>query len=98
MTKNTHTHSNSSTGLFHQRHTPSQHSQQVQRPDAKAHTTSQTEILLAAILQELKTQNMIELIKLQAEKDKEQEEIELAEKMQTEDKERFERVRSSMYL
>lgn len=57
-----------------------------------------TDILLFAILKELKTRNMIELTKLQAEQEKEQKELQDAEEMQELDEARFEEVRSSMYL
>ncbi|KTD14523.1 coiled-coil protein [Legionella gratiana] len=72
--------------------------QKEQQPTQEIKLETPTEILLAGILEELKTQNMIELIKLQAQQEQEKEELETAEKMQEEDKARFEEVRNSMYI
>lgn len=56
-----------------------------------------TDILLAGILQELRTKNTIELMKLKAQEEQEQKELDAAEKMQEEDKAHFEEIRYSMY-
>ncbi|WP_115708576.1 hypothetical protein [Legionella sainthelensi] len=69
-----------------------------QHPTQEIKLETPTEILLAGILEELKTQNMIELVKLQAQQQQEQEELEAAEKMKEEDHARFEEIRNSMYI
>jgi ATP-dependent 26S proteasome regulatory subunit len=56
-----------------------------------------TDILLAGILEELRTQNMIAIMKLKAQEVQEQKELEAAEKMQEEDKVHFEEIRHTMY-
>lgn len=48
-------------------------------------------------MQELKTQNMIELMKLKAQQEQEQEELETIEKMKEKDDARFNEIRQTMY-
>ncbi|MFW2534190.1 MULTISPECIES: hypothetical protein [unclassified Legionella] len=76
---------------------PVQEAQQVE-PVEELRLETTTDILLFAILKELKTRNVIELAKLQAEQEKEQKELQDAEEMQARDEARFEGIRSSMYL
>ncbi|KTD44347.1 hypothetical protein [Legionella parisiensis] len=73
-----------------------QGAQKTQHPQEISLQTT-TDILLAAILQELKTQNMIELLKLKTQQEQEQEELQAAEKMQEQDQARFEEIRHTMY-
>ncbi|HHT0594720.1 TPA: hypothetical protein ACTXXA_003346 [Legionella anisa] len=73
-----------------------QGAQKTQQPQEISLQTT-TDILLAAILQELKTQNMIELMKLKTQQEQEQEELQTAEKMQEQDRARFEEIRHTMY-
>jgi hypothetical protein len=72
--------------------------QQPEQPAQEVTLQTTSEFLLAAILQELKTQNMIELLKLKEQEEQKQKELELAEKMQARDKARFEEIRHSMYM
>jgi hypothetical protein len=58
---------------------------------------STTDILLAAILKELKTQNMLKLLELQKQQEQENQELSEAEEKQDKENERFENVRYSMY-
>lgn len=76
---------------------PVQEAQEVE-PVEELRLETTTDILLFAILKELKTRNVIELAKLQAEQEKEQKELQDAEEMQARDEARFEGIRSSMYL
>lgn len=67
-------------------------------PTQKTRLTT-TELLLAGILEELRTRNQIELIKLKRAKEKEQAETEAAETMAAKDKEYFEsEIRPRMYV
>lgn len=68
-----------------------------QQPTQEVTLQTTSEFLLAAILQELKTQNMIELLKLKEQEERKQKELQLAEKIQERDKARFEEIRHSMY-
>ncbi|MGM9453485.1 hypothetical protein ACTAZI_09140 [Legionella bozemanae] len=79
--------------------TPSSEMQGAQKTPQPQEISLQTttDILLAAILQELKTQNMIELMKLKTQQEQEQEELHAAEKMQEQDQARFEEIRHTMY-
>ncbi|KTD69397.1 MULTISPECIES: hypothetical protein [Legionella] len=72
--------------------------QQQPQPVQEISLQSTTDFLLAAILQELKTQNMIELMKLQTQQEQEQAEKEAAEKMQERDRARFAEIQPSLYL
>lgn len=72
--------------------------QEAQQPVPEIRLQTTTDILLAAILQELRTQNLIELSKLQDQQEKEQEELQAAKEMQERDNARFEEIRQSMYL
>ncbi|MCW8387441.1 hypothetical protein OQJ18_12670 [Fluoribacter dumoffii] len=72
--------------------------QEMQQPPQELILETATDVLLAAILQELKTQNMIALLKLKAQKEQEQEEMQAAEKMQEEDQAHFKEIQSSMYV
>ncbi|STY28261.1 coiled-coil protein [Legionella wadsworthii] len=56
-----------------------------------------TDILLAGILEELRKQNMIELLKVNAQLEQEQKEQEAAEKVQEQDAARFEEIRHTLY-
>ena len=71
--------------------------QEVQQPVQEISLQTTTDFLLAGILQELKTQNMIELMKLKTQQEQEQEELQAAEKMQEHDNDRFNEIRTSMY-
>lgn len=71
--------------------------QEVKQPTKEISLQTTTDILLAAILQELKTQNMLELMKLKAQQEQEQEELQAAEEMKKRDNDRFEEIRLSMY-
>lgn len=73
-----------------------QGAQKTQQPQEISLQTT-TDLLLAAILQELKTQNMIEFMKLKTQQEQEQEELHAAEKMQEQDQARFEEIRHTMY-
>ncbi|PWY57636.1 hypothetical protein DGG96_00645 [Legionella qingyii] len=75
-----------------------QKNEKIQHPIQEISIQTTTDILLAAILQELKTQNMIELMKLKAQQEQEQEELLAAEKMQEHDDARFDEIRTSMYI
>lgn len=90
--------------FFNQKQTPQSSgiqkaakTQKIQQPVQEISLQTTTDILLA-ILQELKTHNMIELMKLKAQQEQEQEELQAAEKMQEHDDARFEEIRKSMYL
>ncbi|HAZ7574223.1 hypothetical protein OQJ02_11990 [Legionella sp. PATHC032] len=71
--------------------------QEGKQPTQEISLETTTDILLAAILQELKTQNMIELMKLKAQQEQEQEELETIEKMKEKDDARFNEIRQTMY-
>lgn len=86
-------HSSHSSGIKKTRNTKKE-----QHPTQEIKLKTPTELLLAGILEELKTQNMIELVKLQAQQQQEQEELDAAEKMKEEDNARFEEVRNSIYI
>ena len=70
---------------------------EIQQPTQEIKLQTSTDFLLAAILQELKTQNMIELMKLKAQQEQEEVKWHKAQEMQEQDKARFEAVRNSMY-
>lgn len=55
-------------------------------------------LLLAALVDELKTRNMIELTKMKLEAEQKKQEAEAAKKMEAEDKEHFEELRTTLYL
>ncbi|MCE0722531.1 MULTISPECIES: hypothetical protein [Legionella] len=90
----------SSQRFFNQKHIiPSsemQGAQKTQQPQEISLQTT-TDLLLAGILQELKTQNMIELMKLKTQQEQEQEELQAAKKMQEEDEARFKEIQYTMY-
>ncbi|WP_061832996.1 hypothetical protein, partial [Legionella pneumophila] len=71
--------------------------QEGKQPTQEISLETTTDILLAAILQELKTQNMIELMKLKAQQEQEQEELETIEAMKEKDDARFNEIRQTMY-
>ncbi|WP_454785544.1 hypothetical protein [Legionella sp. WA2024007413] len=75
-----------------------QNTQEIQQPVQEISLQTTTDFLLAAILHELKTQNMIELMKLKTQQEQEQEELQAAEKMQEHDDAQFEEIRTSMYI
>lgn len=56
-----------------------------------------SDFLLAAILQELKTQNTRALIQLKVQQEKEQVKLQEVEKQKKKDDERFEEIRYLMY-
>lgn len=67
-------------------------------PPAQETRLTTTELLLAGILEELRTRNQIELMKLKMVDEREQAETEAAETIAAEDKEHFEsEIRSRMY-
>ncbi|WP_454782607.1 hypothetical protein [Legionella sp. WA2022007384] len=74
-----------------------QNTQEIQQPVQEISLQTTTDFLLAGILQELKTQNMIELMKLKAQQEQEQEELQTAEKLKEHDNDRFNEIRTSMY-
>lgn len=76
----------------------SQKNQETEQPTQEISLQTTTDLLLAAILQELKTQNMLELLKLKEQEEQKQKELQLAEKIQKRDQARFEEVRHSMYM
>ncbi len=65
--------------------------------DKKITLQSNSDLLLAAILQELKTQNTMKYQKQLKQQEKEQRREQAEEEMQTRDNARFEAVRSSLY-
>ncbi|HAT8858277.1 TPA: hypothetical protein JBE16_07410 [Legionella pneumophila subsp. pneumophila] len=71
--------------------------QEGKQPTQEISLETTTDILLAAILQELKTQNMIELMKLKAQQEQEQEELQAIETMKKKDDARFNEIRQTMY-
>ncbi|MCL9685354.1 hypothetical protein [Legionella maioricensis] len=75
-----------------------QRTQEIQQPVQAISLHTTTDFLLAAILEELRTQNLIELMKLKTQQEHEQEELQAAEKMQEQDNARFEEIRHSMYM
>ncbi|CEG56274.1 hypothetical protein [Legionella fallonii] len=90
--------------FFSQQHTPpstevqkTERTQETQQPAQEINLQTTTDILLAAILQELKTQNMLALMNLKIQQEQEQEKLQEAEKMQEHDSARFEEVRYTMY-
>ncbi|ASQ47088.1 hypothetical protein [Legionella clemsonensis] len=72
--------------------------QEGQQAVQKIKLETTTDILLVAILEELKTRNRIELMKLKSKQDQEQKELQAAKKMQEHDQARFEEIRPFMYL
>ncbi|WP_392538481.1 hypothetical protein [Legionella sp. 227] len=90
--------------FFHQKQrSPSslqktQNPQEGQQPIQEISLQTTTDFLLAAILQELKLQNMIELSKLKAQQQQEEAEKQAAEEMQEQESNRFEEIRNSMYI
>lgn len=66
-------------------------------PTMEVRLENTTDILLAGILEELRKQNMIELVKLEAQQEQEQKEQESAVKIQEQDEARFEEIRHTMY-
>ncbi|QEY52745.1 hypothetical protein [Legionella longbeachae] len=103
--KTSHPYSNKDHQLFFNHH--SSHSSGIKKtrktkkeqpPTQEIKLETPTEFLLAGILEELRTQNMIELVKLQAQQQQEQEELEAAEKVKEEENARFAEIRNSMYL
>ncbi len=77
---------------------PIQQTQQVKQPVPEIKLQSTTDILLAAILQELQTQNMLALMKIKDQQEQKREELQAAEEMQEHDNERFKEIRQSMYI
>ncbi len=71
---------------------------EVQAPAQEIRLRTTTDFLLAAILDELKMQNTIELMKLKAKQEQEQEELQAAKEMEERDKARFEEIRPSLYM
>lgn len=72
--------------------------EEVQQPAQKINLETTTDILLVAILEELKTRNMIEIAKLKIKQEHKQKELEAAKKMQEAENARFEEIRPSLYL
>lgn len=68
-----------------------------QQPAQEINLETPTEKLLAAILQELRTQNMLTIMQMKIQQGKEQEELQEIEEQQKKDDERFEKVHYSMY-
>lgn len=84
--------------FFNQRPiSPTSETAGTQQPVQQIHLETNTEFLLAAILEELKTRNMLALMKLKLKQAKEQEELQTSEEKQAEDAARFEEIRPSMY-
>lgn len=75
-----------------------QGSQEIQQPSEKLTLNSTTDILLAAILKELQTHTMIELKKLMAQQEHDQDELKAAETLKEQESERFDTIRNSMYM
>lgn len=69
-----------------------------QPPPEQLILQSTTDILLAAILKELKTHSMIELMKLKVKQEQEQEKLTAAEEVKEREDAHFEELRNSMYM
>ncbi|KGP62889.1 coiled-coil protein [Legionella norrlandica] len=72
--------------------------QEIKKPVQEINLQTTTDILLAAILQELKTQNMLKLMELKTQQEHEQEELQAVEKIQEQEKTKFEEIRQAMYI
>ncbi|KTD08321.1 hypothetical protein [Legionella jamestowniensis] len=73
-------------------------SQEVQQPIQQIKLETTTDFLLVAILEELKTRNMIEIAKLKAKQEQKQKELAAGKKMEELNNARFEEIRPSLYL
>lgn len=90
--------------FFNQRSTPktseiqeTENKLDTQQPPQEINLQTPSEILLAAILQELKTQNMLTIMQLKVQQEKEQDKLQEVKEQKKRDDERFETVRYSMY-
>ncbi|CEK09613.1 hypothetical protein [Legionella hackeliae] len=95
--------SNQETQLFfNQKQKPSstevQPFKEIQPPAQEIKIETTTDLLLVAILEELKTHNMIELMKLKTQQEQEEKELQATQNRQAQDNTRFEEIRSTMYL